>query len=410
MGAVRAPGPSEAAALWQPGEPLSLVEFAASRLLLEGGEPADLQAVLERLVTAWRGQAALVLLLAPAGPAEILAGYPAHAAADAGLAAAVGTLVTAQAAALGRGGTLEAPLPATGPGASAQASALIAVAEPDGTESGDGRRCVLALIGDPARWEGQAGAALRTIAVLVAARLGHTARTTRLRARAERQERFGDLVAHELRSPLGSIVSYAELIADEKDRLSPDAAGFLDVVQRRAEQLNQLIGDLLLLTRIDAGALCLVLGPVAVGEVVAQAVAGTALAAAERSVRVEASTSAGPDLLGDGDRLEQVVANLLSNAIMFSPAGVAVQVTASCSEGEWRVEVTDPGIGIPPAEIGRIGERFYRASNAGSADHRGSGLGFSIATALTQLHGGRIEVASTPGQGTRVRVSLPVRA
>jgi PAS domain S-box-containing protein len=228
-----------------------------------------------------------------------------------------------------------------------------------------------------------------------------------LRELDELKTRFLATVSHELRSPLTSIVSYAELIRDEGG-LSPMAARFLDVVSRNAERITKLVGDLLLLSRIEAGMIPLDLAPVSVAEVVAEAVAAAAPGAAQGGVGLDGAVPDGPPVLADRSRLVQVIDNLIANAVKFTDEGGRVRVTAAADGQEWRIDVQDSGIGIPPAEIGHLFDRFFRASNATTAGRPGSGLGLSIVKEVAELHGGRVEVTSTLGSGTTFHLFLPV--
>ena len=230
----------------------------------------------------------------------------------------------------------------------------------------------------------------------------------RLREVDELKTQFLATVSHELRGPLTSIVSYTELISDEKERLSPEAAAFLEVVERSAAQLTRLVGDLLLLSRIEAGVTPLELAPVSVREVVADALRTEAPAAERHGIELAGSAVDGPPVLADATRLRQVIENLLANAIKFSTSGGTVRVTATCTGDEWRIDVADSGLGIPADEIGQVFDRFFRASNGRKAGRRGSGLGLAVVKALTDLHGGRVDVASTAGHGSTFSVILPV--
>jgi PAS domain S-box-containing protein len=230
-----------------------------------------------------------------------------------------------------------------------------------------------------------------------------------LRELDELKTRFLATVSHELRSPLTSIVSYAELIRDEA-RLSPTAARFLDVISRNAERITKLVGDLLLLSRIEAGMIPLELTQLSVAEVMAEAVQAATPAAAQQGVTLDGSAPRGPPVLADRARLVQVIDNLIANAVKFTDEGGQVQVTASAAGREWRIDVQDSGIGIPPDEIGRLFDRFFRASNATTAGRPGSGLGLSIVKEVAELLGGRVEVSSTLGAGTTVSLFLPAQA
>ncbi|HEV3288818.1 MAG TPA: PAS domain-containing sensor histidine kinase [Streptosporangiaceae bacterium] len=231
-----------------------------------------------------------------------------------------------------------------------------------------------------------------------------------LRAVAGLKTEFMATVSQELRGPLTSIVSYTELISDEKDRLSDEAAAFLGVVERSADQLTRLVSDLLLLSRIESGNAQLELAPASVREVVAEAVRSMAPAAERDGIELEGYAEAGPPVQADRVRLRQVIENLLANAIKYSAAGGTVRVSASCSGGGWRIDVTDSGMGIPANELDRIFEYFYRATNGRRAGRPGSGLGLAVAKALTTLHAGRVEVVSTVDRGSTFSVILPVPA
>jgi signal transduction histidine kinase len=249
-----------------------------------------------------------------------------------------------------------------------------------------------------------------------------------LRKQDDLKTRFIATVSHELRTPLASIVSYASLIRDEDQGLSPDTAGFLDVIQRNAERITQLVGDLLLLSKFEAGVIPLELTPVSVPEVVAEAVRAAVPGAAQHGVVLEGAgpddvvlegasragdglgeaMAAGPPLLADRARLLQIIDNLIANAVKFTDRGGRVRAHAAVVGQEWRIDVEDSGIGIPSEELGQLFERFFRASNAAQAGRPGSGLGLSIVKEIAELHGGRVEVASSVGHGTTFSVYLPI--
>ncbi len=132
---------------------------------------------------------------------------------------------------------------------------------------------------------------------------------------------------------------------------------------------------------------------------VAEAVQTAAPAAAHKGVALDGAVPDGPPLLADRARLVQVIDNLIANAVKFTDEGGQVRVSAAAGGQEWRIEVTDSGIGIPPGDLGRLFDRFFRASNATSAGRPGSGLGLSIVKEVAELHGGRVEVTSTWGLG-----------
>jgi PAS domain S-box-containing protein len=225
----------------------------------------------------------------------------------------------------------------------------------------------------------------------------------------EAKTQFLATMSHELRTPLTSIVSFTELILDdEQHELTPDTVSSLSIIQRNAERLLRLVGDLLLLNRLEAGAVPLDIAPVSVPDLVAEAIRSGSAIAAARGIALEVSATAGPPIQADRLRLDQVLDNLLSNAIKFSRDRGRVRVDASHDDQMWRIDVTDDGIGIPADELGQLFGRFVRASNARTAGLPGTGLGLSVVKAITELHGGRVAVRSIVGHGTTVSVYLPM--
>jgi PAS domain S-box-containing protein len=234
-----------------------------------------------------------------------------------------------------------------------------------------------------------------------------TEQNERLRKLDEARNQFLAIVSHELRTPLTSIVSFTELIRSEADRLTPDGVRFLDIIERNADRLHRLVGDLLMLDRLEAGALPLDLAPVSVEDLAAEAVRSASAPAAKQGIAIDFRTGTGPAVPGDQRRLMQVMDNLIANAVKFSHRNQRVGVTAEYDGRQWRIDVADRGIGIPEAEAGQLFSRFVRASNARTAGLPGTGLGLSIVKVLTEMHGGHVEVASTLGQGSTFTVYLP---
>ncbi len=229
----------------------------------------------------------------------------------------------------------------------------------------------------------------------------------RLRKVDDARNQFLAVVSHELRTPLTSIVSFCELIRGEAEGLTSEGMRFLDIIERNADRLHRLIGDLLMLDRVEAGALPLDLEDVSIPELTAEAVKSASAGAAKQGVTIVVRSGDGPPVRADARRLTQVLDNLLSNAVKFSHRNGLVRVTASCEGRTWRIDVADSGIGIPPAEADQLFSRFVRASNARTAGLPGIGLGLSIVKILTEMHGGHVEVHSVLGLGSTFSVYLP---
>jgi PAS domain S-box-containing protein len=236
-----------------------------------------------------------------------------------------------------------------------------------------------------------------------------TEQNTRLRDLDDTRGQYLATVSHELRTPLSSIISFTELIRGSDRQLSPDTASSLGIIERNARRLLHVVGDLLLLDRIEAGGMPLDLEPVSVPDLLGDVARSGSPEAGRRGVRVEVSVADGPPVRADPIRLYQVFDNLLSNAVKFTAEDGRVRLTATREELFWRVDVEDSGIGIPAGELAQIFDRFARATNARIAGVPGSGLGLSVVKAITELHGGRVEVDSAEGTGTTFRVYLPIQ-
>ncbi len=231
----------------------------------------------------------------------------------------------------------------------------------------------------------------------------------RARGSEQRMRRFIADASHELRTPLTSIRGFAELHR-QGAVTDPEAVSDLLVrIEGEAERMGVLVDDLLLLARLDQQR-PMEKAPVDVGSVAREAVEAARAAAPERRVNVEAPASA-LEVDGDAVQIRQVITNLLDNALAYSPDGSPVTVTVAAVDHEDRpsvaVEVTDRGQGLTPNQAARVFERFYRTDAARSRAQGGTGLGLSIVAAITEAHGGSVEVDSTPGEGSTFRVLLP---
>jgi two-component system phosphate regulon sensor histidine kinase PhoR len=220
-------------------------------------------------------------------------------------------------------------------------------------------------------------------------------------------------VSHELRTPLTAIKGYAETLLGAAGDDRETSRRFLAVIDRHSERLGRLINDLLALSDLELGRTPMRLNAVAIGSAVDDVLEIFAEPVARAGVRVEAQVAGGlPPVHADGDRLRQVLINLIDNAIKYTPSGGAVLVRASLATdvehgGMVEIAIEDSGIGIPAQDLPRLTERFFRVDKARSRELGGTGLGLAIVKHIVQAHGGSLAISSALGQGTTVRVYFP---
>lgn len=224
------------------------------------------------------------------------------------------------------------------------------------------------------------------------------------------KDEFFALVSHELRTPLTSIIGYLDLVLDDGEGLDADTQRFLEVVQRNARRLLRLVGDLLFVAQVEARQLSLEQTQVDLGQIAAEAVEAARPRAENNGVELILSAEPARPLTGDRDRFGQMLDNLIGNAVKFSPDGGRVEVYLSDEGGDAILEVRDTGMGIPPEDLGRLFERFFRSSDATRRAVPGVGLGLTIVKAIVDAHHGEIEVTSDPRHGTTFRITLPYRS
>jgi len=221
------------------------------------------------------------------------------------------------------------------------------------------------------------------------------------------RDAFVAAVSHELRTPLTSISGFVELLCDEEHELGPNGRRYVDVIRRSNNRLQQAVEDLLLVAEIEAERLELRPAPTDLAELATATVEAALPAAAENGIELRLDVTGRLPLEADEARLRQVLDNLVSNALKFTPSGGSVTLSARNGDGPLRVQVADTGIGIAQDELGLLFSRFYRASTATRRAIPGTGVGLVIARAIVEAHGGTISLQSAEGEGTRVTVTLP---
>jgi two-component system phosphate regulon sensor histidine kinase PhoR len=232
---------------------------------------------------------------------------------------------------------------------------------------------------------------------------------TELRRLETMRTEFVANVSHELRTPLTAIHGYLETVLGGALEEPAQARRFLEIVFRHTERLGRLLDDLTDLSDIELGRVRLRLGPVAVSDVVDSVLAIMGPRAGTRRVTVHTALAPElPEVRADHDRLEQILINLVDNAVKYTEAGGRVTVSARpAGAGTVEIAVADTGVGIPPGDLPRITERFYRVDKARSRELGGTGLGLAIVKHLVIAHGGTLGIESEPHRGTTVRVTLP---
>jgi two-component system sensor histidine kinase ResE len=231
---------------------------------------------------------------------------------------------------------------------------------------------------------------------------------TRERRLEEMRREFVANVSHELRTPLTYLQGYTEAILDGLAADPDEEKKYLKIILDETLRLRRLVSDLLDLSRIEAGQLALEKGEVNLAELCSEVAEKVRPLAEEKEIRLELDVPAQlPPAWGNADRLQQVLINLLDNALRHTGAGGKVAVTAKVQGEELAVSVHDTGPGIPPEELPYIFERFYKVEKARTRTTAGTGIGLAIVKGLVEAHGGRVWVESTPGKGSVFTFTVP---
>ena len=239
-------------------------------------------------------------------------------------------------------------------------------------------------------------------------------------------------VSHELRTPLTAIRGYTETLQHGAVNNPELATKFLAVIERHAERLSRLVDDLLAISDLELGRAALRRASITLAEIVDAAVDALRAKAEAAKVAIKRNLPEDlPALYADADRLEQVLLNLIDNAVKYTPAGGSITITARVVPGPvapgpvapgpvtssppatsaepWlEISVADTGVGVPKQDLPRLTERFYRVDKARSRELGGTGLGLAIVKHIVQSHGGSMRIESEPEQGTTVFIYLPL--
>jgi two-component system phosphate regulon sensor histidine kinase PhoR len=233
---------------------------------------------------------------------------------------------------------------------------------------------------------------------------------TELKQTDEIRRDFVANVSHELRTPLSILRGYIETLLDDPNLSGEEVNRILEVMKKHSGRLNALTDDLLTLARLESANPNLQLEEVRLSELFAAIVRDWASKFADRKLRIDVNVACDvPVIQADATRLQEVLYNLLDNAVKYSEPNGRIRLQATRHNDQVALSVTDTGTGIGKADLPRIFERFYRTDKARSRELGGTGLGLSIVKHIAQMHGGSVEAESAVGQGTTIRVLLPVQ-
>jgi two-component system phosphate regulon sensor histidine kinase PhoR len=226
-------------------------------------------------------------------------------------------------------------------------------------------------------------------------------------ARLEKvRQEFLSNVSHELRTPLTSILAFVETLEDGAIEDEENNRRFLSVIRKNAQRMHRLIDDILELSSIEAGKVLVEPKNLNLSALTAEVFINLSARAAEKRVSLENQISTGATVFADVTRLEQILTNLVDNAIKFNREGGSVTVSHEEKDGKDFIHITDTGEGISGEHLQRIFERFYRTDRARSREIGGTGLGLAIVKHLARIHGGEISATSTVGKGSTFTLEL----
>jgi signal transduction histidine kinase len=223
-----------------------------------------------------------------------------------------------------------------------------------------------------------------------------------------RRRMFAD-ISHALRTPLTVIRGEAEVTLRRRDTAGRGIRAALERIVETTTQVNKLVEDLLMVARSEALAPRAETAEIAAGKLLRDVAEAASALGAAKGLHVECAVPDRPiNVRGDPDRLQQALLILVDNACLYTPAGGRIAISLTADGARAVLSIADSGVGIPPAELDLVADRFYRGSNIGHLSPSGAGLGLHIARSIVEAHGGEIEIASERPAGTRVTVRLPL--
>lgn len=224
----------------------------------------------------------------------------------------------------------------------------------------------------------------------------------------ERKKEFLENVAHELRTPLSYMLGYTQAIKDGIVKDEEEKQKYLLLISRETQRLQKLVGNLMDLAKLDSKQIALHITPIAFAQFIEEVMAKYEPIVKEKQLRIQMNLDPDPIIMGDEGRIEQILHNILDNAIKYTDMGGIIAITLSQHKKECELIIRDTGRGIPEADLPHVMERFYRVNKARSRFDGGSGLGLSIVKKLVDQQKGKINIESTEQNGTKVTLVLPI--
>jgi two-component system, OmpR family, phosphate regulon sensor histidine kinase PhoR len=231
---------------------------------------------------------------------------------------------------------------------------------------------------------------------------------TELKRVDQMRSEFVANVSHELRTPLSILRGYIETLLETPEISRDETHRIVGVMERHSKRLGAIVNDLLTLAQLESRTVELHMSRIDLANLLGNVARDWETKFGEKQLKVDVDLAPElPEIAADEVRLEEVLYNLIDNAVKYTPSGGTIQLRAEKLPNEVAISINDSGVGIPKHDLPRIFERFYRADKARSRELGGTGLGLAIVKHIAQLHGGRVEAQSEPGKGTTIRVILP---
>lgn len=226
----------------------------------------------------------------------------------------------------------------------------------------------------------------------------------------EMQDGFISMIVHDLRGPLGGIVGFAEMLAEEREKLDPEIAELTDEIGKAAKHMLNIVVDFLEITRLETGDVKMTRANVALAEIIEGSIANHSHVIKDKSMLVRTELGDIPTIFADPERMEKVFSQLLDNALRFTPAGGSIVISAASRQEGIVITVRDTGKGIPAQDIPMLFDKMRITTPGSKRAGSKTGLGLPICRGIIEAHGGTISAESKEGEGTTITIRFPVQS